>query len=331
MQVESQAGKAPRIARGRMGAELSADADRALAPPFQRSIDLQAQIVPALGKASPGGRISNAVYYQPAQSAYSPSLGIRDASPSYRSNNPNGASVHYPSYDSSSRYGPPVPAHTPLLEPPPPPGVYAPIVATASPAALPEWAALLTKLGDPSLYPLAKVLASPAVGCTPAEFFAEDEKLQHELLDKLPERATGLWAKLKLGKRIKEGGKKAWDELTEERKKEGEPRYLVGTKKGEAEKTILPSQPSLDGSVVYPNQQSLPPAPSANSSTTASPSPFAAFKPTPAFATGSASSALSKVTNGMEFDGQAGANEASTSVSASNPPPPLGAAAIRPE
>ncbi|GAA5860635.1 hypothetical protein JCM8547_005483 [Rhodosporidiobolus lusitaniae] len=334
-QVESLAGKAPRtqsIPGGRMGGEaLPTDADRALAPPFQRSIDLQAQIVPALGPRSapsPGSQNRNtpSVYYPAvATPGYPSPSAAAGPSPSTRgvpvSNGGtpyyDGSPYHPAAVAGPSRVYPPSGALTSLSSGGVPPGVYAPLVAVANPVALPEWTILLQKLGDNTLLPLAKVLASPAVGCTPAEFFAEDDKLQADLLAALPERATGLFAKLKLAKRMKEGGRKAWDEICAERKKEGEPNYVMGVRRNTLPASI-PPQPLL------PPSGSLPPA--TNGTTLAnghsvSPSPFPASSSAHPF-------------NAMDVDpSTAAARPRSGGVAgqsspggATNPPPPPGAA-----
>ncbi|GAA5999447.1 ubiquinol--cytochrome-c reductase subunit 7 [Rhodotorula paludigena] len=187
---------------GAAGIGSAIDADRALAPPFQRALDIQAQIVPVLpvsplrnGASSAGAGAGGGTYYQAPGS--SPRIvGVAA-----------GRAREW-SYDARSS--------TQSAAPPDPSAALLPLVAVADPSALPEWTALLTQLGDPSLIPLARVLASPLVSATPASFFSEPRELREKLLEALPEQATGIWPKLRLQKRMREGGEQAWREMQRE-------------------------------------------------------------------------------------------------------------------
>ncbi|GAA6034298.1 hypothetical protein JCM8097_003831 [Rhodosporidiobolus ruineniae] len=368
--VDSLAGKAPRASLGgRMGsvvkpepsvAPTPTEPDRALAPPFQRSIDLQAQIVPALGgggRPSPGGAAGGAaasVTYPPGAggrphpaAAYYPPNGALYHSPSAHPRGPSpplhqrGYSSSFAPYDgpltaspyslpSHSRYSshqshppyPTAPASTaaPAASTPPPPapaGAYAPVVAHADPTALPEWTAVLSQLGDPSLLPLAKVLGSPFVACTPTEFFSPSsaasgpstlKALQLALLDKLPESSTGLWPKLKLVQRAKEGElQKAWDRLVEQRKKEGEPTYVSGVRRN-----TLPAEIAPQGGAAAVKVNGV-----GGGGAAAGRSPSTGR---PAFASAAAATA-------MEVDPSPSVASSPAASGAVNPPPPPGAAA----
>ncbi|GAA5823914.1 hypothetical protein JCM3770_000338 [Rhodotorula araucariae] len=173
--------------------------ERALAPPFQRAIDRQAQIVPALSPQ----------HQQPQQQAYGSQAGYSPR----------------PMYG----YAPSTSAHPAAVADGPyryagtsPPPSRIPLVAVADPSALPDWTALLTLVGDGDLLPLARVLASPLVACTPASFFAESRQARGRLLDALPSEATGLWPKIKLASRLGgEEGERAWARMGQERRGSG--------------------------------------------------------------------------------------------------------------
>ncbi|BGP06335.1 hypothetical protein OF846_001875 [Rhodotorula toruloides] len=235
---------------GRTGTGGGMDVDRALAPPFQRAIDLQAQIAPALappagaitGVPPPAGRpgaspsTSNAFYSRnatasprhPAASTSGPSRGLvlplYDTAPSAsvapQYSIPPSSALAYPRAGGSSGVSP-IPRHAALHPASPniPVAATPPCVATADPSALPDWTALLTALDDPELLPLARVLASPAIAATPTSFFADeiDDELRDKLLESLPAQATGLWPKLKLARRMKERGRECWERIVEER------------------------------------------------------------------------------------------------------------------
>ncbi|BGO89895.1 hypothetical protein NBRC10512_005667 [Rhodotorula toruloides] len=235
---------------GRTGTGGGMDVDRALAPPFQRAIDLQAQIAPALappagaitGVPPPAGRpgaspsTSNALYSRnatasprhPAASTSGPSRGLvlplYDTAPSAsvapQYSNPPSSALAYPRAGGSSGVSP-IPRHAALhpASPSIPVAATPPCVAAADPSALPDWTALLTALDDPELLPLARVLASPAIAATPTSFFADeiDDELRDKLLESLPAQATGLWPKLKLARRMKERGRECWARIVEER------------------------------------------------------------------------------------------------------------------
>ncbi|BGP38256.1 hypothetical protein JCM10449v2_002185 [Rhodotorula kratochvilovae] len=221
----SAAGKAPRASTrgsggrngagvgapvGRMGGAAAAaptssgsgiEPERALAPPFQRAIDRQAQIVPALSPRHQPQQQQHA--YGGAPAGYSPRGGFGYAPPP-------GA---YP-VDGMFRSTGTSPSQLRGTAPSP----RLPLVAAADPAALPDWTALLTLVGDADLLPLARVLASPLVACTPASFFAEGRDARAKLLDQLPEEATGMWPKIKLARRLGgEEGERAWAQMKEER------------------------------------------------------------------------------------------------------------------
>lgn len=236
---------------GRMGGGNGMDVDRALAPPFQRAIDLQAQIAPALappagtitGVPPPPGRpgaspsTSNAFYSRnatasprnPAPSTSGPSRGLvlplYDTAPSASvapqyAHPPSSNALSYDRAGGSSGVSP-LPRHAVLHPASPnlPVAATPPCVAQADPAALPDWTALLTALDDPELLPLARVLASPAIAATPSSFFADevDDDLRDKLLESLPAQATGLWPKLKLARRMKEKGRECWERIVDER------------------------------------------------------------------------------------------------------------------
>ncbi|BGP14195.1 hypothetical protein JCM10213_006701 [Rhodosporidiobolus nylandii] len=264
-QVESLAGKAPRSAQSqsRITVYKMSETDRALAPPFiQRGIELQAQIAPALSPipakqavpTGPQAAGASPIYYAPSASPYPPPVA-RAPSQDGRvtpAAHPYALDHHATAHSAPPRPAPPPHAHSqplPRAHYPtsaPPPSTYTtPVVAVADPTALPEWSALLSAFGDSSLYPLAKVLASPAVACTPAQFFAPevDEKLQSQFLDQLPERAMGLWPKLRFAKRMREDGKSTWEKLQEQRRKDGPGvGYVSGVKRSALPQEIPPSR-----------------------------------------------------------------------------------------
>ncbi|GAA5836960.1 hypothetical protein JCM11251_004459 [Rhodosporidiobolus azoricus] len=354
-QMESLAGKAPttrglavasrmiKAENGGGGAVTPspvADADRALAPPFQRSIDLQAQISPALpvNGGSPGGR-GGGLHGSPQELVQGgrPPYYHSTSGPTYRTDSPpvprhrpshangNGGVPYGSPYDVSGPpyHGsyPPSAASTPRYPytstsvlpphpssfPPPPPQNTLPVVCTSSPSALPEWTLLLTTLGDPSLLPLAKVLASPAVSCTPTEYFAAgvDPKLQEAFLNELPEKAIGLWPKLKFGKAMREGGEEAWKKVLEQRERDGERGFVSGVRRN-----TLPKDIPMQGAVLG-NGSGASHTPSPGLGTSAG----AAMDVDPA-PSGTASPAPRPLPAGEE---------------SSNPPPPPGAAAASPE
>ncbi|GAA6024443.1 hypothetical protein JCM10207_005764 [Rhodosporidiobolus poonsookiae] len=233
-QVDSLAGKAARgpLAGARLPT-LPIESERALAPPFlQRSLELQAQIAPALptGQNSPG---SKAAYYPAAASG-----GYASGPQSYRPPQ-NGASYpagitpspqQHPSSHPTSR------AQSQRTQLASPATLHTPTVAFADPTALPDWTALIHLLGDPTLLPLARVLASPGVACTPAAFFAPtaSDKLRETFLAELPEKQMGLWPKLKLAQLLRDKGRAAWDEVVEQRRRSGDQGYVSGISKSRA-------------------------------------------------------------------------------------------------
>lgn len=171
--------------------------ERALAPPFQRAIDLQAQIVPALSpRQQPHSHhpqqqsMMYASGYSPR--SYQPSVTGGGGGDPYRL-------LHSPSQGTHPRAPPPSTSSHRL----PPPA--------ADPAAVSAWTAVLAPLGDTSLLPLARILASPLVSCTPASFFTEPRDARQKLLDALPGELTGLWPKIKLARRLGgEEGERVW-------------------------------------------------------------------------------------------------------------------------
>ncbi|GAA5907991.1 hypothetical protein JCM5296_000779 [Sporobolomyces johnsonii] len=195
--------------------------DRALAPPFERSMNLQSQIAPVLNangfyvpSSAPRGEPTYLYSGVPSSSHHPP-----PASVSPRQRNPQHQQI-YTSFDapfapppvtgggSQIRFSPP-----PTTAPPPP------VVATSHPCALPDWTALLTSLGDSSLIPLAKVLASPHMSVTPTSFFSEPAELRKELLDLVPAEATGVWPKLRLRERLlAQDAEDKWRAIEQERK-----------------------------------------------------------------------------------------------------------------
>jgi hypothetical protein len=110
---------------------------------------------------------------------------------------------------SSSRYGP----------------TGAPVLPSF-PDTLPHWTAFIALL-DPALLELAPVLASPAVACSPDQFFAEDEDMRMDLIDGLPGNSIGVWPRLKFKKAIKDRGIEVWKVLEE--RKSGDLSDSVGT------------------------------------------------------------------------------------------------------
>lgn len=244
---------APAAAATTSGGSLSApsriDPDRALAPPFQRAIDLQAQIAPALGAGAyphhhhrvpltyanggstrqatespithrPAAGVSKANPFPPLTSA----VMVAPATPPVSTKGTG--DFHQPYY-----FAPPastVPFTAPLIiraDTPvsavttnAAPAAVTPCVAVTDPSATAEWTAFLTRLGEPDLIPLAKVLGSAAISVTPAAFFSDaaDDDLRASLLDQLPAGAVGLWPKLKLAKRIRDRGEAIWREMRSE-------------------------------------------------------------------------------------------------------------------
>ncbi|GAA5913672.1 hypothetical protein JCM6882_008715 [Rhodosporidiobolus microsporus] len=307
-----------------------ADGDRALAPPFQRSLDLQAQISPALpvkplNGASPGGGIHGSpqemgrpgYYHSTSAPAYPHGAGSPPVPQQgrHRASYSNGSGVPYGSpYDLTAPHAsyPPSAASTPRypypssgLPPPahafpPHPQQTLPVVCTSSPSALPEWTLLLSAIGDASLLPLAKVLASPAVSCTPSEYFTPgvDPKLREAFLNELPEKAMGLWPKLKFAKAMRERGEQAWKEVVEQRERDGERGFVSGVRRN-----TLPKDIPMQGAVL------------GNGAGSHSPSPGASV--------GAAISAAAAA-SAMDVDPSPSTRPGEES---SNPPPPPGAAA----
>lgn len=184
--------------------------DRALAPPFERSISLQSQIVPVLARMS-----------QPPEAEH-PSAAPRP----YRYNEPyyHSTPYHHSSpYDSRSfqqfgdNYVPPPPRAPPAPKPP---------------VALPEWTKLLTTL-DPELAPLAEVMANPDFDVTPESFFAEQEDIQLAFLDTLD---IPTWPKFKLKTKLKSRGLDVWNTILD-----GEP---ISEDVMMAEPVVVPSEPT---------------------------------------------------------------------------------------
>ncbi|GAA5920168.1 hypothetical protein JCM1841_006622 [Sporobolomyces salmonicolor] len=248
-QFDSSAGKAkkPRIggptfmapSTSRMGTPINggmpvrrpsdggSGGDRALAPPFERSMNLQSQIAPVLNAngfyaPSSAPRGEPTYLYSGVPSSLHPQP---PASASPRQRNPQHQQI-YTSFDapfapppvtgdgSQIRFSPP-----PTAAPPPP------VVATSHPSALPDWTALLASLGDQSLVPLAKVLASPHMSVTPTSFFSEPAELRKELLDLVPAEATGVWPKLRLRERLVAlEAEEKWRAIEKERKADQEKR-----------------------------------------------------------------------------------------------------------
>jgi len=200
--------------------------ERALAPPFQRAIDLQAQIVPAL---SPRQAHHPQHQQHPAMYAngYSPRAYPSGGDPYRLVPSPS-----QPAPPPHARAQPHHPQPHPHHHPHPPshhhqgPLPAAPRPAPVDPAVLAEWTAVLTVIGDADLVPLARVLASPYVSCAPASFFAESRAARLKLVDALPNESTGLWPKIKLGQRLAgDEGDAAWARL-----RGGEPGSRSGSR-----------------------------------------------------------------------------------------------------
>ncbi|GAA5822249.1 hypothetical protein JCM10212_006126 [Sporobolomyces blumeae] len=197
-----------------------ASAERALAPPFQRSLDLQSRIVPVLnanGFSAPkgssfaasgsrgGGDHPTAMMGSP-KAGFAPPLG--SASYDLEIIRPHGRSADE---------GIPSALST------------VPVVARADPSALPDWTRLLKLLSPsvieqtssasspassatapnppppssaasyaPSLVPLARVLSHAYMSITPTQFFSPSTtvEMRTEVLDALPVERVGVWNKV---------------------------------------------------------------------------------------------------------------------------------------
>lgn len=168
--------------------------DRALAPPFERSLALIPQIEPVLRPPnwSPNGHFDpNLSLYAHSASPYE-----RHRQASYTPDGDIDLPRRY-----SKQSGRPLPLY---YEPPriiklPP----------SPPECLPQWTALLERL-DPELVFLAPMMASPALGVTPGSFFEEDEEMREVLVDGLE---CGEWIRIKFRSKMGRDGKRIWEEI----------------------------------------------------------------------------------------------------------------------
>ena len=168
--------------------------DKALAPPFERSLALIPQIEPVLRPPnwSPNG------HFDPNLSIYAHSGSPVDPR-RQASYTPDGEIDIPRRYNKQS--GRPLPLY---YEPPriiklPP----------SPPECLPQWTALLQRL-DPELVFLAPMMASPALGVTPGSFFDEDEEMRGTLVDGLE---CGEWHRIKFRAKMGRDGKRIWEEI----------------------------------------------------------------------------------------------------------------------
>lgn len=169
--------------------------DRALAPPFERSLALIPQIEPVL--RPPNWTNS----HDPNLSIYASS----NSQPRTQSDPRRASYTPDDDIDIPRRYlkqsGRPLPLY---YEPPriiklPP----------SPPECLPQWTAFFTLL-DPELVFLAPKMASPALAVSPGSFFDEDEELRNTLLDNLE---IGAWHKIKLKAKMNRAGKGVWESI----------------------------------------------------------------------------------------------------------------------
>ncbi|GAA5888412.1 hypothetical protein JCM16303_005732 [Sporobolomyces ruberrimus] len=206
-----------------------ASADRALAPPFERSpfersINLQAKIVPVLR----GGEPSN---------GFSAPRGDRGNDSNYDSPRLGGGGGRSSSYDFEH-----VRANESCLS-------TVPVIAQSDPSALPDWTNLLRLLSPDvnhtpqqsrnnspnssssshsqshsinSLVPLAQVLSHPYMSITPTLFFAETttKEMRLEALEGLPVEKVGVWNKVWAKKVLmSREAEEKWAKVLEEKRK----------------------------------------------------------------------------------------------------------------
>ncbi|GAA5826400.1 hypothetical protein JCM5353_008857 [Sporobolomyces roseus] len=225
-------------------AALAAAADRALAPPFERSINLQSRIVPVLRGGEPTNGFS------------APRGGGSQTGSAY--NSPRGSEVTWPAGQLTIMGGGGGESHSYSSL------ATVPIMAQSDPQALPDWKKLLKLLcpssssqldstvnspnrsnrssssssstssspgplsssqSKPSLVPLAQILSHPYMSLTPQLFFAPTttDAMRQEVLDGLPNEKVGVWNKVWAKKVLmSEEAAKRWGEIEEEQKREEE-------------------------------------------------------------------------------------------------------------
>lgn len=166
--------------------------DRALAPPFERSVATMNVISPVLkvggysatgqGRGRGNGATMGMAWDSTQRRAkfhpYPPSSTSNG--PQYYDNNPLAMPHHLSTSDS------PVPI-----------------------SSLPQWTALLT-LVDPELIPFARLFASDTLACTPESFFKAEEAMRVALIEELE---IGVWPKLKLKKGLVDRGELIWEQV----------------------------------------------------------------------------------------------------------------------
>lgn len=215
-------------------------ADRALAPPFERSVSLHSQISPVLQQGQyevgPDGRPFIMEGGRPTYYAQPTSIvGGRISFPQAPAN-----PTHYQQIQQLQQQQQQLLQQQSLLAPHYRGGVLplavVPVVEPPS-ASLPQWTTFLTLL-DPELITLAKTLASPSLDVNPESFFREEEEMRIALLDSLD---MPTWPKLKLKNKIKAKGLEVWKvmEGMEVEKRIKKERASVGATSSGAEDTPM--------------------------------------------------------------------------------------------
>jgi len=238
---------------GTSASAAAASADRALAPPFERSINLQSRIVPVLR----GGEPTN---------GFSAPRGGGGSQTDSAYNSPRASEVTWPAGQLTIMGGGGGESHSYSSL------ATVPIMAQADPQALPDWKKLLKLLSPspsqmdstlnspnggggssssssspppssssqskPSLIPLAQILAHPYMSLTPQLFFAPTttDAMRQEVLDGLPNEKVGVWNKVWAKKVLmSEEAAKQWQEIEEEQKREEEQAEREEAEEEEAE------------------------------------------------------------------------------------------------
>lgn len=215
-------------------------ADRALAPPFERSVSLHSQIAPVLQQGQyevgPDGRPFIMEGGRPTYYAQPTSIvGGRVSFPQVPAN-----PTHYQQIQQLQQQQQQLLQQQSLLAPhyrgSALPIAIVPVVEPPS-ASLPQWTTFLTLL-DPELITLAKILASPTLDVNPESFFNEDEEMRNALLDSLD---MPTWPKLKLKNKIKVKGMEVWKvmEGMEVEKKVKRERASMGANSSGAEDSLM--------------------------------------------------------------------------------------------
>ena len=167
--------------------------DRALAPPFERSLALIPQIEPVL---RPSNWDSNS--FDPNLSIYSQPYSPYTPDPRRQASYTPDGEIDLPRRY-SKQSGRPLPLY---YEPP-----RTVKLPPSPPERLPQWTAFFQQL-DQELVFLAPMMASPALGVSPASFFEEDEEMRNMLMDSLE---IGEWYKIKFKGKMNKNGKKVWE------------------------------------------------------------------------------------------------------------------------